>query len=332
MINKKYIMTDETKIIDGRVLHRIRATCDFGNVKTGDFGGWIEDSYNLSCIGNCWVYQDAYVYDGAYIRDDAKITLGAKVYGLAEVQNEALICGATISGDAVVSNRATVFGEVRDSAQIKDNAVVRDGAIVCGGAIVGANTVVGEGSFIASKLYGFEDGDIFSTENVDRWIVEERISSSIIKQTACFAETTVFSVSLKSFKAEKKYSSKAVRYVVSNPLANIEPQICYSMDEATEMEQLLHQFRHHISKATKCFGYGWRNSPPSVAIMCNDGRRHCYSYAENKYKGFAFTYQGSNAGIATPEHELIVSRWLTVNKKHSTNKRMLSITDWLCRR
>lgn len=39
----KYKLTDETKEIDGHILHRIIAVRDFGYVNNGDKGGWIEN-------------------------------------------------------------------------------------------------------------------------------------------------------------------------------------------------------------------------------------------------------------------------------------------------
>lgn len=45
---KKYKLTDETKWLYGRTLHRIVALRDFGNVRKGDIGGWIEKEDNLS--------------------------------------------------------------------------------------------------------------------------------------------------------------------------------------------------------------------------------------------------------------------------------------------
>ena len=46
---KKFEFTDETKQNEGGItLHRIRAIRDFGDVKAGDLGGWIEREGNLS--------------------------------------------------------------------------------------------------------------------------------------------------------------------------------------------------------------------------------------------------------------------------------------------
>lgn len=39
---KKYELTEETFTVFGKTLYRIRAVRDFGSVKTGEFGGYIE--------------------------------------------------------------------------------------------------------------------------------------------------------------------------------------------------------------------------------------------------------------------------------------------------
>lgn len=72
-MERKYELTDETIICDGRTLHRIKAVRDFGNVKARELGGWIEKESNLSHSGNCWVYDEGEVYDNAEVCDDANI-------------------------------------------------------------------------------------------------------------------------------------------------------------------------------------------------------------------------------------------------------------------
>lgn len=72
-MEKKYKLTKETKEIDGRTLHRIEALRDFGDVKAGDKGGWIESEENLSHGDNCWVYDDARVCGGARACDNAEV-------------------------------------------------------------------------------------------------------------------------------------------------------------------------------------------------------------------------------------------------------------------
>lgn len=44
---RKYRLTDEEIIVGCRTLYRIQALRDFGDVKEGEFGGWIESEKNL---------------------------------------------------------------------------------------------------------------------------------------------------------------------------------------------------------------------------------------------------------------------------------------------
>ncbi|WP_375607463.1 MULTISPECIES: hypothetical protein [unclassified Bartonella] len=66
-MEKKYELTDEKAEFKGVTLHRIRALRDFGKVKKGDLGGFIEKEKNLGHDGNCWVYDDAKVLERATI-------------------------------------------------------------------------------------------------------------------------------------------------------------------------------------------------------------------------------------------------------------------------
>ena len=42
MATKKFKLTDDTIVIDGITLHRIKALRSFGNVIKGNLGGWVE--------------------------------------------------------------------------------------------------------------------------------------------------------------------------------------------------------------------------------------------------------------------------------------------------
>ena len=70
-MEKKYKLTEETKEWCGRTLHRIEALKDFGDVKAGDKGGWIEKEENLSHQGDAWVYGNAQVSGNAKVYDNA---------------------------------------------------------------------------------------------------------------------------------------------------------------------------------------------------------------------------------------------------------------------
>ena len=68
---KKFEFTGETKTISlffrTATLHRIRAVAEFGLVKIGDLGGWIEKEENLSHEGKAWVWGDAEVCGDAKV-------------------------------------------------------------------------------------------------------------------------------------------------------------------------------------------------------------------------------------------------------------------------
>ena len=74
---KKFEFTGETKTISlffrTATLHRIRAVAEFGLVKIGDLGGWIEKEENLSHEGKAWVCGNAEVWGDAKVWGDAEV-------------------------------------------------------------------------------------------------------------------------------------------------------------------------------------------------------------------------------------------------------------------
>ena len=129
-MEKKYEMFKENEIDK---LYRIRALRDFGDVKKGDLGGFIEKEENLSHIGNCWVYDNARVCGNACVFDNAWVFGNARVFGNAQVSGEALVYSnarvygnAQVFGNAQVSGNARVYGDawVYGDAQVYGDAVV----------------------------------------------------------------------------------------------------------------------------------------------------------------------------------------------------------------
>ena len=107
---KKYELTEETFTVFGKTLYRIRAVRDFGSVKTGEFGGYIEKEENLSHFGNAWIYGDAWVYGDARVSGNAWIYGDARVYGNAKVYGDARVSGnARVYGNAEVFNTRHFF-------------------------------------------------------------------------------------------------------------------------------------------------------------------------------------------------------------------------------
>ena len=74
---KKFELTSEfiTNIF-GTKLFRIKALVEFGNVKAGDLGGYVEKEENLSHEGNAWVYGNARVCGDAEVSSNDDYAIG----------------------------------------------------------------------------------------------------------------------------------------------------------------------------------------------------------------------------------------------------------------
>ena len=136
-MEKKYILTDETIQFNGKTLYRIKAIKNFGNVKDGDLGGWIEKEENLSQEGNCWVYDEAVVCDNAKICNNAKI-----------------MCNAIIMNNAVV----------KDNAQVCDYVIIRNNGIIGGNTILTEDVEVYSDAIVTSDIQ-FEGSLLIYSEN-----------------------------------------------------------------------------------------------------------------------------------------------------------------------
>ena len=105
MENKKFKLTEETiKNAWGVTLYRIIALRDFGEVKKGDKGGFIEKEGNLSHNGNAWVYGNAWVCG------NAKVYGNAKVWGDAEVTTVVKTFGNAFYYDITVTDKHIKIG------------------------------------------------------------------------------------------------------------------------------------------------------------------------------------------------------------------------------
>lgn len=153
---KKYELTEETKVIGGKTLFRIRALRSFGDIKAGDLGGFIENERNLSHGGNAWVG------DNAKVGGNAKVSDNVRVGGYAWVEDNAQVGGdAQVGGYAWVSGYARVDGNawVEDNARVDGNAWVVGNAQVGGDAwVCGYARVNGDGLINSNNDYLCEQG------------------------------------------------------------------------------------------------------------------------------------------------------------------------------
>tara|TARA_R110000868_G_scaffold410436_1_gene698446 strand:+ start:516 stop:1034 length:519 start_codon:yes stop_codon:yes gene_type:complete len=94
----KYKLTENSIEFNNKKLYQIQALKDFGDVKAGDLGGYIEKELNLSQEGYRWLF------DGAFSSNNAKVYRNGKVYYYDQVydyDNEELYDYVKVSGDAI---------------------------------------------------------------------------------------------------------------------------------------------------------------------------------------------------------------------------------------
>ena len=124
-MNKYSIINQKRYMPDGRCLHRIVAKRDFGTIREGTVGGFIEDTCNLSQSGDCWVGDKAAVYA------NARVTKNAVVRGYAVLKGYAIATGnAVVEGRALLDQYAFVsdFAWVGNSTYLSGCATVVDHA------------------------------------------------------------------------------------------------------------------------------------------------------------------------------------------------------------
>jgi hypothetical protein len=112
---RKYeLLASDCIRVGDRTVYRIRALRDFGDVRRGDLGGYIESESALAHSGQAWVHD------------------AAQVYGP----------NARVSGNARVRGEAWILGRVDGDAQICDLAVIAEHAHVGGRTIVCSDEIV----------------------------------------------------------------------------------------------------------------------------------------------------------------------------------------------
>ena len=186
-MENKYKLTEESISYFGKTLYHIEALKDFGNVKKGDKGGYVQSEENLSQEEDCWIYDNAKVFDSAVVYGNAKVFGNAQVFGNATVYGNALVYGnakvfddakvydgAKVYGDAIVSNNAIVVNKaiVCGNAKVFGNAVICDNAIVCGNAqVCGCAEIKNNSDYIIFKNWWSSGRHFTWTRNNNMWKV-----------------------------------------------------------------------------------------------------------------------------------------------------------------
>ena len=130
---KKYeILMDKENTIEfnGRTLHRIKALKDFGNVKKGEVGGYVQNENNLSHKGNCWIYNNAKamdnsrVYDNSVMCDNSEMYDDSRMYDDSVIYSNSKMYGNSIMyGNSKMYDYSKMYGnsEMHNASELKGN-------------------------------------------------------------------------------------------------------------------------------------------------------------------------------------------------------------------
>lgn len=146
-------------------LYRIRALIDFGDVKKGDLGGYIQREGNLSHERNAWVYDEAKVYGSAKVYGNAQIRYKSEVSCCAEVFGNAVL-----DDESFVSEYAKVYGDsklfgnacVEWEAEVYGNAEISNGALIAGCARVYGDACVSDESVVWGRAEVYGEAEVFN--------------------------------------------------------------------------------------------------------------------------------------------------------------------------
>ena len=214
-MDKKYeILMGTNRVIDGHVLHRIRALKNFGDVRAGEIGGWIESEYNLSHEGSCFIlndacaYDDACIYENAHVHGNARVYEKACVYGNARVYDNAHVFGnARVLGNAHVYGIARVYEDARvyENAGIHDDANVYGIAHVCGDAYVCGNAHVYGNAYVEGKANIYKNARVSENMSIsEKTGVTADLSKNLKENIRCQTGLGVFNNKVIAYKQVNK--------------------------------------------------------------------------------------------------------------------------------
>ena len=150
-VPKKYeLVMDDVYYLKNTHLFRIRALRDFGDVKKGDLGGYVQSERNLSHSGDCWLYNYSKCYN------NGRVTKNAKLLGRSEVKEY-----ATATDNVVMMDYSTAQGDaylggsviMRNWAVAGENCRVTENATLAQHSVTGGHTTITGKPYIGGYTY-----------------------------------------------------------------------------------------------------------------------------------------------------------------------------------
>jgi len=184
---KKYVVTGETREVDGKLLWQIKATRDIRGAhcirtREGSLGGWLQYpghdhesqrnrgfGVSLDQEDESWVEDRATVMDRARVFGDARVNGRVIVRGSASVYERASVGGnATLTDNVQVSGDAYLYGDLHlsDAVEVRDNACVEGSAKLSGSVTLRGHTMVAYGAQLSGG--NFHHGSIRRRARVEK--------------------------------------------------------------------------------------------------------------------------------------------------------------------
>ncbi len=152
------------KFYDTGVNYQIRALKDFADIKKGDLGGYVNNEYNLSQKGECWLYGNAKIYSNAMMFNNAEMHDNTILYGNAKMfDNARIFDNAKMHDNARIFDNAIMFGNAKifDNAKMHDNTEMHDNAIMRNNAEMRNNAKMFDNAKMLNNAIMFDNAKMF---------------------------------------------------------------------------------------------------------------------------------------------------------------------------
>ena len=190
---KKYEFTDETKVVEGAILRRIRAVRPIPemDVRAGTLGGFLQAERNLPQDCPAWVGGGACVLDSALVEDRAFVSGQTTVKGDAVIGGSAVVLGSgvVVTGRAYVGGSAHVCGhaQIYGSISVEGSVAISGHAKVHGAGSIKSNEHIGFNADVGSNRDWLHVGPAKSS---GRYVTAYRDTELGVRvQTGCFTGT-----------------------------------------------------------------------------------------------------------------------------------------------
>ena len=158
-------------------LYRIRALKDFGNIKAGRIGGYVESTANLSQYNSCWVHDNAKISGKATIHNNVQIFDNVQISDYVKIYDNVIVYGdAKISDFVNIHDRVTISDAVQisgyvsiyDSVQISDHVSIKGKLRLSGSIRLGGFIEILEPSdlFVVGPIGSRSDYTYFFRKNI----------------------------------------------------------------------------------------------------------------------------------------------------------------------